>query len=72
MRRESAVKKKRQTGSLSIDRYLQLIVIGFNNFLAPVETFRRNMVAAMDFTGGRISCQCGSGQRIVRTTHTAL
>ena len=36
-----------------------------NNFLTPVETVCRYMMATMSFTGGRIFGQCGSTQKIV-------
>ena len=49
-----------------------LISLGLDNFFSTIITARADMVAQMRLSGGRLYCQCGAGQEIVRTVHAAL
>jgi hypothetical protein len=49
-----------------------LVVFGFENFTATVETVRADVVAQMRFTSRWLDTQLRRDQEVVRAVHTAL
>jgi hypothetical protein len=60
-----------ETTPAVVRKVVLVVETGFDNFLTTVETVRRDMVTTVSFTRSLVYRQGGTGQGVMRPTHTA-